>query len=107
MKFIFTLPGHRVVFGPRRDEFVFVEAYGAYVFNGKPVYPAQFNSTFKHVFERYREQEPSVIFYDDPPATPEELVSDAIATLRHFAPDALKPAKGPKPKAAQPELAAT
>ena len=35
------------------------------------------------------------------------VASDAIATLRHFAPDALKPAKGPKPKAAQPELAAT
>lgn len=105
-KFIFTLPGSKIAFGPRRDEFIYVEAHAAYVFEGKLFHEQQFNETFKRVFARYREMEPSIVCFPDGKPTPEELVSDAIVTLRHFAPDALAPAKG-RPKKEQPaEVAA-
>jgi hypothetical protein len=88
-KFVFKIPGSPVVYGPRRGEFIWNEAYSAFVFNGKPTYPEQFNATFRHVFEAYRDETPSVEFFDDPPLSPHELCEDAISTLRQLSPQAL------------------
>lgn len=104
MKFLFILPGTVSVYGYRRDEFIWVEEYQAFVFKGKPTYPEQFNAVFKEVFDFHREDAPEIKCIVPSNPTPEELVSDAIVTLKHFAPDLLKPAKG-RPPSKQPEPA--
>jgi hypothetical protein len=108
MKFLFILPGVPYVYGFRRDEFVWVEEHKAYVFNGKPVYAEKFNEISKYVFDKYRVDEPEVKCLLESPPTPEELVSDAIVTLKHFAPELLKPTPGRKPgKKQEPAMAGT
>lgn len=97
-KFIFTIPGRPVVYGARRGDFIYVEAYHAFVYKAKPVGEEQFNDVFKEVFRHYREEEPEVRLVPDPKLTPEELVKDAVATLRHFEPELLRPQIGRPPK---------
>lgn len=90
MKFLFKIPGRPIVFGHRKGQFIWVEQYQAYIYKGTPVRPKEFNEVFKHVFNFCRDESPSVVLIDDVELTPEELVSEAITTLRMFAPDALK-----------------
>lgn len=100
--FLFTLPGRKVGYGPRRGEFIWVEKYHAFVYKGKPVVPSKFNETFAYIFERYRDEGATVTFLQAAPLTEEELVNDALVTLRVKCPEVLKPKYAKKHPTEQP-----